>query len=311
VHNRASFSQLSDKNYMWFKNLYLYQFEKDFTLDAETLHEELSGKPFTECTALQRESMGWVPPLGKNSESFTHAANGFILLTMARQERLLPASVVREELDERVIEIQDRENRKVGTKEKKELRERIEDELLPRAFTRTQKMDAWIDPKGGWLVINTSSPSRAETFSTLLRKTIGSLPVSPPKTEAVSPCLTQWLADYKAPEPFVIGDECELKGSGDNTGVAAFKKHELGTDDVKTNLDSGKYVSKLALIWDNKVSFVVGEDMVVKKLKFLDVLDEKMNEQDPQSHEERMDIEFTLMTGELSQMIPELVKQFT
>ena len=296
---------------MWFKNLYLYQFEKEFTHDADTLHDELSAKPFTECSATQHESMGWVPPLGKKSEAYTHSANNFILMTMARQERLLPASVVREELDERVIEIQDRENRKVGSKEKKELRERIEDELLPRAFTRTQKLDAWIDVKGGWLVINTPSATRAEAFSTLLRKTIGTLPVVPPKSEAVSPILTDWLTKYESPEPFEIGDECELKGTGDDQSIAAFRKHELGTDEVKSNLETGKNVSKLALVWDKKVSFVVGDDLIVKKLKFLDVLEEKRNEQDPQSNEERMDIEFTLMTGELSQLIPDLIKELT
>ncbi|PID46402.1 MAG: recombination-associated protein rdgC [Proteobacteria bacterium] len=296
---------------MWFKNLYLYQFEKDINQNAESLHEALSAKPFMECTANQRESMGWVPPLGKDSAAYTHSVNNFVLLTMARQERLLPASVIKEELDERIIEIQERENRRVGAKEKKELRERIEDELLPRAFTRTQKLDAWIDLKGGWLVINTASASRAETFSTLLRKTIGSLPVVPPKSEAVSPILTQWLSHYKSPEPFEIGDECELKGSGDDLGVVSFRKHELGINEVKTNLEAGKHVSKLALIWDRKVSFVVGDDLIIKKLKFLDVLEEQMSEQDPQAHEERMDIEFALMTGELSKLIPELINELS
>jgi len=295
---------------MWFKNLYLYQFEKEFEQDADTLHEALSKKPFIDCSATQRESMGWVPPLGKKSEAYAHAVNNFILLTMARQERMLPASVVREELQERVTEIQERESRKVGSKEKKELTERIEDELLPRAFTRNSKLDAWIDLKGDWLVINTSSSTRAETFATELRKAIGSLPAVPPKTEAVSPLLTQWLLEYKAPEPFEIGEECEMQSSGDDAGIVAFRRHELGTDEVKSNIETGKVVSKLALIWDRKVSFVVGDDLVVKKLKFLDVLEEKMNEEDPQSHEERMDIEFTLMTGELSKLIPDLNKQF-
>ena len=295
---------------MWFKNLYLYEFEKEFDQDADSLHEALSKKPFTECSATQRESMGWVPPLGKNSEAYSHAANNFILLTMARQERLLPASVVREALQERVADLQERENRKVGSKEKKELAERIEDELLPRAFTRTQKLDAWIDIKGGWLVINTPSAAKAETFATLLRKTIGSLPAVPPKTEAVSPILTEWLSNYKLPEPFEIGDECEMKSSGDDAGIVAFRKHELGTDEVKSNIETGKTVSKLALVWDRKISFVVSEDLVIKKLKFLDVLEEKMNEEDPQSHQERVDIEFTLMTGEVSKLIPDLNKQF-
>ena len=293
---------------MWFKNLYLYQFEKDFDQDADALHEQLSKKPFIDCSATQRESMGWVPPLGKNSDAYAHSANNFILLTMARQERLLPASVVREELQQRVSDLQDRENRRVGAKERKELTERIEDELLPRAFTRTQKLDAWIDVKNGLLVINTSSSTRAESLTTLLRKTIGSLPAVPPKSEVVGPAMTDWLSTYKTPEPFDIGDECEMKGIDEDGGVVAFRKHELGTDEVKTNIEAGKAVSKLALIWDKKISFVLSDDYVIKKVKFLDVLEEKMNEEDPQSHEERVDIEFTLMTGEVSKLLPDLHK---
>lgn len=295
---------------MWFKNLFLYQFEKEFDQDADSLHDALSQKPFINCSATQRESMGWIPPLGKKSEAFSHSVDTHILLTMARQERLLPASVIREELQERIIEIQERESRKVGSKEKKELTERIEDELLPKAFTRTQKLDAWIDLRSGWLVINTSSSTRAEAFATLLRKTIGSLPAVPPKSDAVSPVLTEWLSKFKLPDPFEIGDECEMQGLGDDEGIASFRKHELSTDEVKSNIEAGKTVSKLALIWDRKISFVISEDLVVKKLKFLGVLEEKMNEEDPQSHEERVDIEFALMTGELSKMITDLNKQF-
>ena len=66
------------------------------------------------------------------------------------------------------------------------MREDIEHELLPRAFTRTQKMDAWIDPKNGWLILNTPSAPRAEAFTKLLRNTLGSLPVTLPESE-VSP----------------------------------------------------------------------------------------------------------------------------
>lgn len=292
---------------MWFKNLYLFQFEKPFQHSAEQLHDELLSKPFADCTSTQRESAGWVAPLGKKTESLVHAANGFILLTMANQQRVLPASVVREELDERVEEIQDRDSRRVGAKEKKEIRERIEDELLPRAFTRTEKLDAYIDPKGGWLVINTASAKKAVLFCTLLRKTIGSLPVVPVRSESLRTIMSTWLSNYVTPENFEIGDECELKSSGEDRSVAVFRKHELGSDEVKANLEAGKQVSKLALLFDKRLSFVLDDGFGIKKLKFLDVIQEQMNEQDPQTHEERMDIEFTLMTGEIALLLASLV----
>ncbi|MEE9326636.1 MAG: recombination-associated protein RdgC [Cocleimonas sp.] len=293
---------------MWFKNLYLFKFEKKFTLNAEELHEALLKKPFASCSATQRESMGWVPPLG-SGESLTHSSNKNILLTMARQERLLPATVIKEALQEKVEEIEAKDSRKVSAREKKELRENIEHELLPKAFTRTQKIDAWIDPKNGWLILNTPSTPRAEAFTKLLRTTLGTLPVSLPDSE-VSPAtaMTQWLTDCKLPEPFLLGFECELKNQGDDKGTAVFKQHNLTLDEVQTSLQAGKFVSKLAIEWDEKISFVLSEDLQIKKLKFLDVLEEQRQDNDPQTHEEHLDIEFALMTGETAQMLVDLMK---
>lgn len=294
---------------MWFKNLYLFKLDSEFKLSAEELHEQLGNKIFKECSPAQRESLGWVSPLGRNSESLTHAANGYILVTMARQERLLPASVIREEMEHRVAEIELTEDRKVSNREKKDLREAIEFEFLPRAFLRTQKMDAWIDPRGQWVIVNTSSSTRAEEMATLLRKTLGSFPVSPAETEnspAIS--MTKWLKQGVLPTPFEFGSDCELKSEGEDAGVAAFKKHELMADEVVTNLDAGKYVSKLGLIWDEKIQFMLTEDLQVTRVKFLDVLEEQMQNEDPQSHAEHLDIEFSLMTGEVSKLLKQLLK---
>lgn len=293
---------------MWFKNLYLFKFEKEFSLNAEALHEELLTKPFSPCSPTQKESMGWVSPVGSGA-SLTHSSNRSILISMARQERILPAAVVKETLQEKVEEIEERESRKVSSREKKDLREDIEHELLPRAFTRTQKIDAWIDPQNGWLLLNTPSAPRAEAFTTLLRKTLGSLPVTLPESE-VSPgvAMTQWLTSCKLPSPFALGFECELKNQGEDKGTAVFKQHDLTLDEVQSSLQSGKFVSKLAIEWDEKVSFVLTDDLQIKKLKFLDVLEEQLQDNDPQTHEEHLDIEFALMTGEVAGLLKDLMK---
>lgn len=293
---------------MWFKNLYLFKLNSEFSHTAEQLHEALGNKAFVPCSAGQRDSTGWVAPLGKNSHSLTHAANGYILITMARQEKILPAAVIREELEERVDDIQRKEKRKVSTAEKKELREEIEFELLPRAFARTQKFDAWIDPRKGWLIVNTSSPARAEGLTELLRESIGSLPSSLPELNVPAIItMTAWLKDEKTPAPFLLGNECELKSQDEDKSVASFRKHDLISDEIKSNLDANKMATKLGLEWDEKISFVLTEDFQIKKLKFLDVLSEKLDEEDPQSHEEHIDIEFALMTGEVSRLLVDLV----
>ena len=107
-----------------------------------------------------------------------------------------------------------------------------------------------------------------------------------------------------------LGEECELRSQGDDQSVAVFKKHELLSDEVKSNLATGKLVSKLMLTWDQRISFVLTDTLQIKRLKFLDVFDEQLNEQDPQSHAERKDIEFTLMTGEVSRLLADLMACF-
>lgn len=292
---------------MWFKNLYFYTLDDEFPLDVESLDEALAEKSFKPCAATQRESMGWTPPLGKNTEAFVHAATGYLLVSLMRQERILPSSVVREALEEKVEQIQLEEDRKVSGKEKKDLREAIEFELLPRAFTRTSHIDAWIDLKGKRLVINTSSAKRAEDVSSLLRKSVGSLPTSLPDSEVtVATSMGKWLQEGVAPASFVIGKECELKAEQEEGGIVSFRKHELQMDEVTSHLGLGKSASKMELQWDDKIQFVLTHEYQLKKLRFLDVLEEQMQDSDPQSHAERLDIEFALMTGEVSNLLDDL-----
>lgn len=296
---------------MWFKNLYLLRLSSDFSLDPEALQETLASKPFLGCGKDQREASGWVSPFGRHSEQLIHAANGYVLLTMAQQERMLPASVVREELEERVAELEAKEARKLSNREKKDLREQIEFELLPQAFTRTRKLDAWLDATHGWMVVNTSTATQAERLTKLLRTTVGSLPVVPPKTD-INPAtlMTHWLAEGKLPAPFTFGEDCELRSQGDEKSVAVFKRHELTTEAVHTNLEAGKLVSKLGLVWDEKISFILTDELQIRRVRFLDVLADSIKDADPQSFAEKLDIEFSLMTGEVTRLLADLMQCF-
>lgn len=297
---------------MWFKNLYLLQLNHDFTLTPEELHTALEGKPFLGCGKEQREASGWVSPLGRNSEQLVHVANGYMLITLAHQEKMLPASVIREELEATVAEIEEKEGRKVGKREKQDLRDEIEFELLPQAFTRTKKLDAWLDPQHGWMVLNTSSSTQGERLTHLLRSSLGSLPATPPKTD-LNPAtlMTQWLAEEGSlPAPFMLGEDCELRSQGDEQRVAVFKRHELTTEEVQTNLANGKVVSKLGLVWDEKISFMLSDDLAIRRVRFLDVLEDSLKDADPQTHAEKLDIEFSLMTGEVTRLLADLMRCF-
>ncbi|MCK5663348.1 MAG: recombination-associated protein RdgC, partial [Thiotrichaceae bacterium] len=146
---------------MWFKNIHIYRFLHPFTLTADTLHEELSQAAFQPCGKMDMESMGWVPPLGRDNESLVHTANNCIIFTSRKEEKILPASVIREFVAEKVDEIEIQQMRKVRKREKDEIREQVLFDLIPRAFTRSHYLFAYIDVSNGWLLIDTPSDKKA------------------------------------------------------------------------------------------------------------------------------------------------------
>ena len=81
---------------MWFKNLILYRFTQAFDLKPEELEDKLKQKRFKSCSSQDMSTYGWVPPLNKHSDMLTHSANGFVMVTARKEEKILPASVVRD-----------------------------------------------------------------------------------------------------------------------------------------------------------------------------------------------------------------------
>ena len=65
-------------------------------------------------------------------------------------------------------------------------------------------------------------------------------------------------------------------------------------------------VTRLAMTWGDKISFVLDDKLQIKRLSFLDILKEEADGQ-AENEEERFDLDFTLMTGELAKFVPELV----
>lgn len=202
--------------------------------------------------------------------------SGHRLLSALRQERLLPASVVKEEVDEQVADIEASEGRKVTRKEKTALKEQVTENLLPRAFVRSQKIDLWWDTRGQMIGINASSRTRAEDILDLLRETLGSLKVTPLSSQTLPiRAMTTWLGDAASrPADLQLGDQVELKAKGDD-GVLRARQVDLDSDEIQQLLESGRQASKLAISLEGRLSFVLHDDLALKSLRFGDTLIEE------------------------------------
>lgn len=294
---------------MWFKHLHLYRLHGAPQLDAAALENALDEQAFRPLGGSEPRRLGWCAPAGRAGHQLLHELKGQRLITALRQERLLPAAVVREELEERSDAIETAEGRKLSRKEKLELKEQIYEELLPRAFVRSQKVDLWWDAPRSLIAINTGSRKRAEEILDLLRETLGSLKVTPLATQTLPiRAMTTWLSDPGArPQDMLIGDQVELKAKGDE-GVLRARQVDLDSDEIQQLLESGRQASKLALGLEGRLSFVLHDDLAVKSLRFDDALiDEASQADDGDDALVRLETDFLLMTQTLGESIERLV----
>ena len=296
---------------MWFKNIRAYRLTKPFDLSAENLGVKLASRSFVPCAKSQAVSAGWVPPLGEQSEELVHAAAGRLLLKLKREEKLLPSTVVREQLDEKIAAIESEQGRKVYRKEKLTLKDEIVQDCLPRAFSRSMHIYAYIDIKANWIFVDAASAARAEELLNLLREGIGSFPVLLPQVNnAPSAVMTGWLLHRSLPADFELGQECELREPGEEGGVVRCRGVDLLSEEVETHLHAGKQVARLALNWDERLSLLLAEDLCLRRLKFADELMKENEEISEADQAARLDADFALMADAITSLQDRIMALF-
>lgn len=226
-----------------------------------------------------------------------------------KETKILPAEVVNKELNERIEKLEKDYGRKIKKVEKQTLKDDVIAALLPRAFSKYQHTALWIDTKNDLIYVDASSSSRAEDVLALLRKTLGSLPVVPLafKNEPAV-VMSRWIADEDAPEWLIVKEDLELRSKADD-GVIKCKNNDLAQEEILTLADRG-FVTKLALEWENNLSFVLNDDCTLKRLKFADQIREKNDDILKEDVAQRFDADFILMTATLSELVKNLINEF-
>lgn len=296
---------------MWFKNLSLLRFTAPFNLTAEALEERLESGRFRACGSLEPMSYGWVAPIGKDDAPLVHAGNGCFMICAMKEEKILPASVVNEMVAEKVAEIEDRKGSPVRKKERDGIRDEVIQDLLPRAFSFSRRQYAYLDPKGGWLVVDSASSKKTEELASWLRRCLESLPVSPPAVnERPAAVMTRWLAEGAAPVDIQIEDECELRDTGEEGGIVRCKRHDLSAPEIQNHLQAGKEVMKLAVNWNDRLGFVLDDGLGIKRLRFLDLVLDQSADVEAADEAERFDADFSIMSLEIAAFLPRLLELF-
>lgn len=290
---------------MWFKNLIVYRLPADWSVSARELEDKLAARSLMPCGSFDMQSKGWV--FSSDLERYVHTVNGQHLIALGVDQKLLPGSIIRQVATERAKEMAKEQGYPVGRRQMRELKMRVTEELRGRALTRKRVTHAWIDPINGWLVVNASSEGKAEELVETLRDTLGSLQVTLLETErSASAALTSWLMLGDAPLTFTIDDDAELQAADQSKPTIRYVRHPLDGKEIRAQLQGGMYATRLGLTWRDRVSFVLNEKLHVKKLEFLLIDKDPPEEGAATSPAEQFDIDFTLMAGELNQLLNDL-----
>ncbi|WKJ88789.1 recombination-associated protein RdgC [Methylomonas montana] len=298
---------------MWFKNLAVYRLQETVFIRS-VLNEALLQRPFTPCQAQDEFSFGFVPPVNESSDVLVREVALHLMVCGKKEERILPSAAINEELAKRLKEIEEREARKLPAKERLRMKDELIFELLPRALTKSAKTFAYIDLANGYLIVDSASSKKAEDLLRQLRKCLGSLPVVPLQA-IVKPAgvMTQWVTDPEncLPAGFALDDECELR-SPDKTGGVIRGKHCEGDagEWARSHIEAGMVVHKLALTWRDRISFTLDANLAIKRLKFLDLVQEQAADTEAFDEAEQFDGDFTIMAGEIANLLADLVEAF-
>lgn len=311
---------------MWFRNLLVYRLTQQvdallqrivfsITDDAADpfefdLDKALAAKPARACGNQELSTYGFIPPFGKGENApLVHCSSGYLLIAARKEERILPGSVVRDALKEKVDAIEAEQLRKVYKKERDQLKDDLIQELLPRAFSRKRTTYAAIMPRERLIIIDTTSAKQAEDLLSTLRECLGSLPVRPVTVKiAPSATYTDWLKQQQAAPDFHVLDQALLRDTHDDGGSITAKHQDLTGDEIQVHLTAGKQVTKLAVGWQDKLTFVIDDGLAISGLRFTDLLQNQAEQDGGEDKLDQLDASFVLMMLTLNQFLPALLE---
>ncbi len=298
-----------------FKTATFFRISEDFVPPAlQALEDALQAARFAPCGPTQAQSHGWVAPRGNKSAQLVESVAGQLIFKLCTERRPLPASAVKAGVEERIEKYKHETGlERVGSRMKKEFKEEVILDLLPRAFSKRSHTLVWLDPVNRFLVIDTASNTGADLVLTCLGEALAQVPGSRPDL-GVRPVQTQmsatasmslWLTEREAPGRFTVDRDCELKTPDAMKSSVRYSRHTLDIDEVALHIAQGKVPTQLALTWNDRLSFVLNETAQIKKIQLLDVVMDGV--QEGGKEDDGFDTDAAILTGEMSALIPELL----
>lgn len=279
-----------------FKNAIAHAVVPGFKLDPALLQRQI----FTPCRPTTPRSVGFTLPCDHAAELAHHVA-GYTVINWQSEDKILPGSVVDEAVEEKCAEIEEREGYKPGRKQRKEIKEQVIHALMPQAFSQKRQTLAVFG--GGYLIINTSSPARAEALIESLGNALECRPLVALRTpHNAGAKMADWIATGVPPELLTIDDRCTLIGANDEQ--VKYVNKSVENEEVRGLLVDGYTPKKLGLTHDDKLSYVLDDQLHLTRLNFIGL--EKIHSENA---DEAFDADITIEAGEIIRLLDYLMTE--
>ncbi len=241
--------------------------------DSCNLAELLSKAQFVEPATLDQSSTGFVPVPG--TDEYVMNLPGVARVFAVRMaDKILPASVVRNELDKCVADIEARDSRRVGKKERGQIKDAVTDELLAKALVKHKTVLVFHHFDSGVLVIPSTSANVCDRIMSKLCHAVGTLRSQTIHVSDLKQGLTtrmkEWAQAEDLSEAQPMGTDFDL--AGDITlecklGTARFvaPTMDVAQNGVREALEAGLQVAEIGLqCADADYSFRLTKDFKFK-----------------------------------------------
>lgn len=291
---------------MFFKNLIIYQFDKNSSIERLN-NDMLKNMAFTPCGPTDSIKKGFVSPIG-DDEVLKLQVQDHSLLRVRTESKILPSSVIKKKTSERIEQLEQKLGRRATKGEKHRVKDEVIIDLLPIAFTKDKYTYVWINHQDQFIAIETSSFNVAEDVLSLIRKELGRLSLTPLHTEKpVSPFFKEWVLDDNPPPNFFILNDALLEDPLEGNGKVKLMDENLTADEVKSYLNSGREIRSLSFSYQQRTVFTVNTRLVFSKINYSSEMLDENCDISPDDQAKRIEADFYLVANELAT----LIKDFT
>lgn len=301
-----------------FKNISMYRIngEMEFAAGYESPQQamvvRLTNNRFNGRPKHVAQAMGFVTPMEwlrqANGADLAHTAMGATLVAMQVNTVLLPASVIKAALRDRLHEYKCRMGRNPGKKVRNQLKDEVTEHLMLTAFEREQVVRALILWDRNLVLMDSASTKACDMMDDLLGRC--GLELQPYTSSGIRGILTGWAREMggHVPYPFAMGNQFHLTNPADRSVSIRAASHCLD-ESLVAHIEDGMQVEAAELIYDERIRFRLDSNAVLRGINF-DIKPQMQGIEAPDDRMAELDAQMCLYAGEFRELIAALTNEF-